>query len=266
MESNSPTNGGQSVPRAATPPQPMTAQAVQERPNPPALNYREIVVISHSALLYWWPVWVVGYVMAALTYWQGEPIQIGATRNWFYPSSNLGVIFFLTLFLVVVATNTTERGLASALTIVSIVLVTVLLAYLDWWESILTWFGNLKIYLNLGAYFWLSTLVLIVWLLTVFVFDRMSYWRFKPGQVTHEFVLGAEAKSFDTDNMILVEHRDDVFRHWLFAFGAGDMIVKPYGADREEILIPNVLFIGPKVRVIEHMLATEPGSLPRDVR
>ncbi len=28
----------------------------------------EIVIISHSTLFYWWPVWVTGYVMAALTY------------------------------------------------------------------------------------------------------------------------------------------------------------------------------------------------------
>jgi hypothetical protein len=28
----------------------------------------EIVIISHSSLFYWWPVWLVGYVMAILTY------------------------------------------------------------------------------------------------------------------------------------------------------------------------------------------------------
>src|SRR5262249_32317728 len=31
----------------------------------------EVVIISHSPLFYWWPVWAVGFVMAALSYWRG---------------------------------------------------------------------------------------------------------------------------------------------------------------------------------------------------
>ena len=31
----------------------------------------EIVIISHSPMFYWWPVWLSGYVMAALTYFNG---------------------------------------------------------------------------------------------------------------------------------------------------------------------------------------------------
>ena len=30
----------------------------------------EVVIISHSPLFYWWPVWVVGFLMAVLTWWQ----------------------------------------------------------------------------------------------------------------------------------------------------------------------------------------------------
>jgi len=31
----------------------------------------QVVVISHSPLFYWWPVWAVGFLMAGLTYWYG---------------------------------------------------------------------------------------------------------------------------------------------------------------------------------------------------
>ena len=34
----------------------------------------EIVVISHSPLFYWWPVWMVGFLMAGLSYWHGERV------------------------------------------------------------------------------------------------------------------------------------------------------------------------------------------------
>src|SRR4051794_27743212 len=34
---------------------------------PPAYD-NKVTVISHSNLFYWWPVWAVGFLMAALTY------------------------------------------------------------------------------------------------------------------------------------------------------------------------------------------------------
>jgi hypothetical protein len=100
----------------------------------------------------------------------------------------------------------------------------------------------------------------LVWVFTFFVFDRMSYWRIRPGQVTHEYVFGASAKSYDTDNMVLEKHRDDIFRHWILGLGAGDLRILPYGAKREEIAVPNVLFVGSKVEAFQRMIATEPAK------
>lgn len=37
---------------------------------------REITVISHSNLFYWWPVWAVGFVMAAITYIRNEHLVV----------------------------------------------------------------------------------------------------------------------------------------------------------------------------------------------
>ena len=34
----------------------------------------QVVIISHSPLFYWWPVWVVGFLMAAVSYWQGDRV------------------------------------------------------------------------------------------------------------------------------------------------------------------------------------------------
>jgi hypothetical protein len=36
----------------------------------------EIVIISHSSLFYWWPVWLVGFIMAILTYWDGHRLAV----------------------------------------------------------------------------------------------------------------------------------------------------------------------------------------------
>ncbi|HKB36662.1 MAG TPA: hypothetical protein VKD72_09425, partial [Gemmataceae bacterium] len=37
---------------------------------------RQVVVISHSPLFYWWPVWAVGFIMAGLSYWQGYQMAL----------------------------------------------------------------------------------------------------------------------------------------------------------------------------------------------
>src|SRR5262245_26396606 len=37
---------------------------------------REITLISHSMLFYWWPIWVVGYVMALITYFENNRLAV----------------------------------------------------------------------------------------------------------------------------------------------------------------------------------------------
>ncbi len=260
-------NAGQ---RPATPPAyaAPAAQAVPATtpattaPAPTSEKEAEIILIGHSQLLYWWPVWLVGFVMAGLTSLDGQMVQIGDSLVRFHPNHNLGVFFFLTLFLVIVVSNVSFRGLVSVAVILTAMLITVVLIYFDWWGIILGWFGDLKIYLNQGAYFWFSTLLFLVWAFTVFAFDRFSYWRVRAGQVTNEYVLGTGSRSFGSGKLTLEKRRSDVFRHWLFGLGSGDLTIHMSGATREDAYIPNVLFIHSKMRVIERMireLPTEPG-------
>jgi hypothetical protein len=188
----------------------------------------------------------------------GIPKQIGNAQELFHPSSSPGVIFVLTLALVILIANVTVRGLGSVIVILSLALITLALAYFHQWDVVLQWVGNLKIHMNLGAYFWMSTIILSFWVLTVVIFDHLSYWRITPGQVTHENILGASSKSYDAENMILEKLRDDLVRHWFLGFGSGDLVIRPFGAQQDVIQIPNVFFLGTKVRRIEHMIATQP--------
>jgi hypothetical protein len=53
------------------------------RPAPGHSSHREraevlqVIVYGHSALFYWWPLWVAGYVMALLTWLHHEQAVIG---------------------------------------------------------------------------------------------------------------------------------------------------------------------------------------------
>ncbi|MDB5385175.1 MAG: hypothetical protein JWM11_821 [Planctomycetaceae bacterium] len=219
-----------------------------------------IRLFSHSSLFYWWPVWVAGYIMAALTYLQGHQVAIGADKEWFHYSSDPGVIFFLVLFLVILITNLSVRGLASGMVILGVCLVTVTLAYLGLWNRILDICGQLRIHLNLGAYFWFSTLLFLSWTFSIFGMDRVSYWQVTPGQLTHTTLFGSGSKSYNTQGMTLEKHRSDLFRNWLLGFGSGDLLIQTAGATREQIDVPNVLFIGAKVTAIQRLIAEVPDQ------
>lgn len=256
------------VPAADRSEQPRASDAESEPAMPveaetPA-SQRELRIYSHSPILYWWPVWAVGYLMAFLTYSHGNPAQNEAAeqaQTWFHPSNNLGVVFVLVLFLVILITNFSIRGLASGMVIMGGLLLTVVLAYIGWWDEVFSWFSNLKIHLSLGAYFWLSTLMLLTWAVTVFVLDRLSYWEVTPGQLTHISLYGAGSQSYNTQGMGLEKHRDDLFRHWLLGFGSGDLKILTSGASRERIDLFNVLFIGSKVEIMQRLIAEVPEEL-----
>ena len=246
-------------PAPVTRPAPLAATAESEDRRE-EVEHPSVTIVSHSSLFYWWPVWVVGYIMAALTVSQGSTVPIGANEVTLHPSNNVGVLFFLTIFLVILITNIAVRGLGSLVVIMALVTTAVTMAYFRVWDDVLGWLGGLTVYLNQGAYFWFSTLLLITWLVTVFVFDRMNFWVIKPGQITYQKFWGMGSKSFDTENMTLEKHRDDLFRHWILGLGTGDLRIQTYGAKSQEIFIPNVLFVGSKVHAVQHLIAQEPSS------
>ncbi|HEV3385279.1 MAG TPA: hypothetical protein VG097_10700 [Gemmata sp.] len=55
-----------------------TAPTPPSSPLPPLAppQRKEITLISHSMLFYWWPIWVLGYVMALITYFDNERLAI----------------------------------------------------------------------------------------------------------------------------------------------------------------------------------------------
>ena len=143
-------------------PQPVmhTDPALQHHPDTPP---QELRVYSHSTFFYWWPVWLTGYIMALVTRIGGDEVQIGNSKVWFHESKNLGVIFTLLFFLVILITNVSLRGMASVVAILSFAFGVLLLAYFKMWEEVLNWMGMVSIYMNMGFYVFFSTLVLIVW-------------------------------------------------------------------------------------------------------
>lgn len=252
-------------PAPAAPAPASTQPAVQNAPASEQPFREALRVYSHSTFFYWWPVWLTGYIMALVTYLDGQKVAIGNSEVWFHRSKNLGVLFTLLFFLVILITNVTVRGLASVVVILAAAFGALLLAYMGWWEDVLNWVGMVSIYMNMGFYIFFSTLVLIVWAFSVFVYDHLTYWRVTPGQLTHDAVIGGAQKSYDTRGMVFEKQRQDLFRHWILGLGSGDIQISTTGARRETFSIPNVLFVDAKISEIQKMIAMQPDQFQAPV-
>ncbi len=251
-------------------------------------------VISHSHLFYWWPVWFFGFVFALWTYLDNDRLAIighesrivktengkevhinveGDNKRLFddadqtkddknayvpkirvSPRTWMGPLYLVILFLVILITNVPLRGLWSLVTIILIVVIALVLSLMNSWDVLLKALGDLHVFINMAGYLALSVALFIAWVVAVYFFDRRTYMTFGPGQVRVCEEIGGREKVYDTTNLSLEKRRDDWFRHIVLGFGTGDLTVKTAGADRHEIILPNVAFIAFKIKAIEHML------------
>jgi hypothetical protein len=254
-----------------------------------------IKVVSHTGLLYWWPVWLVGFVLSGLTYLDGSRMAIvpegtkvkavgpkayeltvpdrpGASlvqaeeatardQNAFplrvSASRNYGMVYLVVLLLVIFGTNAPMRGLWSVVMILFLFLVTLLLAYFNAWDWILDRLWGLHVEISLAGYLVPSVVLLVLWLVTVFGIDHLRYVLFRAGQFVVRKEIGDARLVYDTTRVTLQKNRSDLLRHWVLGFGAGDLIIQVPNQGKE-ILLPNVLFVNRKVQQVADLMKIRP--------
>jgi hypothetical protein len=264
-------------------------------PNTPVADERplQVVVVSHSPLFYWWPVWLIGFLMAGISYWQGYQVafvppgtvaeravhveghdgsrdvliapsgkslpkdaddELKQPRLVMAASNDLGIIWAVTLCLVVVITHLPLRGLWSVIVIVILVFTTILFSVLGMWDPILRSIRVIDIHLTAFSYLSISLFLFAIWLVTFLFFDRLVYMIFSRGQLRVRMAIGDGETVHDTRGMTVERHRDDLFRHWLLGFGSGDLTVRTSGNNSKQMELPNVLGIGRKLSLVQTML------------
>jgi hypothetical protein len=274
----------------------MSVEQPQTPPSKPASDYRQITVISHSTLFYWWPVWAMGFLLGILSLTFGQRIVIvpegtraahNATVNvpdqketfedrevYILPTGqkepisnphlhiakgkNFGVLFATVLLLVIVITNVPLRGLWSFMVIFLVVALAIIFALAGWWDVILLHLSYLDIRINAGGYIFISTILFAIWLFTVLLFDKQVYMIFSPGQFKVCTEIGGGEQTYSTMGLTLEKQRSDLFRHWILGLGSGDLIVKTTGAQAHHFEMPNVLFVSSKMQRIEDMIRKIP--------
>jgi hypothetical protein len=261
-------------------------------PQPPAEteiipDRRELFIYSHSHLFYWWPVWAIGFLMAVLTWFEGSRMAVVppdtkavaaneadgdkliVPKGEFLPrdadgkisephlrmsqSRKLGVIYATVLLLVIFVSNVPLRGLWSVLILLGVLLFILICSLAGAWDWIVTNWRLIDIRINMGGYLFISVILFIIWAVTVFIFDHRSYVVVTPGQVRVCLAVGAGEAVYDTTGIIFKKQQNDLFRHWIIGLGSGDLII-PKSNTHEEIDMPNVLFIGSKIKEIEQLI------------
>lgn len=251
----------------------------------------EVRIYSHSSLFYWWPVWAVGFIMALLTWADGSRMALvpygtkpeaardipgsgtrdvlivpeGKTlprdkdKNLVEPgphmanSAKLGVIYATVLIVIIVVSNVPLRGLWSIIIILGIVMFVLVMSLWGLWDDLVRVIKFLDIRINLGGYAFISAVLFIIWAVTVFVFDHRTYVIVTSGQVRVCMAIGAGETLYDTTGMTFSKRQDDLFRHWIVGLGSGDLIIHRSNTT-QEIDMPNVLFVGSKIKEIERLI------------
>ena len=180
-----------------------------------------------------------------------------ATAPGAQPSSALGLTYLVILLLLIVFTNVRLRGINSVVALLAVAFVAMLLAWFGWWDDIARMIPYLSVHMNTGFYLVLSTGLLIIWLLMFFVFDRLTYWRIRPGQMTEEHLIGGGAESFDTNGLRFQKLSSDLFRAML-GFDAGNPKATMAGERGAAIELPNVISVDRKVHSIEKLISVKP--------
>ena len=183
-----------------------------------------------------------------------EGQQVAHVKPRVSPRSWMGPTFLFILLLVIIITNVPLRGLWSLVVLIGLVVLALLISLFKWWDNILGALVSLHIFINMAGYLVLAVVLFAAWLVATFIFDRRSYMIFTPGQVRVCEEIGARERTYDTTGMTIEKHRDDWFRHIFLGFGSGDLSIRTAGADRHEIVMPNIALIGFKIDPIQQLI------------
>jgi hypothetical protein len=225
--------------------------------------------------LYWWPVWLVGFCLALVTYLdggrmaylpagthvEGRALVLPESASPEEPQERvahnpyLGTWFFLTLLIVFVCSNVQLRGLWEGIAVLFLAVALLVVLHFGLWGTLADWVRQLHVHINLAGYLFVSCGLLAVWLACVFVFDRRTYVAFSAGQVRIREHIGQAEKVYDVTNMTFQVLPNVFLRHRVLGlYGAGDLVIRTGGPHSEVLEWPNVLFARSRFRQIQERL------------
>lgn len=240
------------TPTPAPPAAPQRAVAVYNVARPGAKQEVDhIIVYGHSNLFYWWPVWLISFILAAVTYARGNQAAVPGEA---VTGNGPGAVFVVTLLVVALSSTVLLRGMMSVLAAVVAVTLAVAFAWFGWWDNIFAYLGGLDIRINTAGYLCIGIPLFVAWVFVMVLYDRQHYVVFGPGQIRYVQEIGDSEMVIPSEGSTVEKRRSDGIRHWFLGLGAGDLVIRVGGSDGPTIGMDNVLRIGRKMAVIDRML------------
>lgn len=231
-------------------------------PQSSAATTKSISVYRHYDLLYWWVVWAYAAVAAVVTHAFGDDVLIGGKALKVYSEPALGIGFVATLLFVVVFTAIRARGVLALVLIMIIIGVIAMLHVAGPLKWMIGAYPSLRVHMNLAFYVVVVSVLLPIWILSTFAFNRFHYYTFGPGrQVGDKKLIGGGSRDYAVHAINVHRLSDDIFVHrilglWWLGGGTGDVevIFSVPGGGMQTFTLPNVWRAEKKVAEINRIV------------
>ncbi|MEQ8559761.1 MAG: hypothetical protein RIB03_15735 [Henriciella sp.] len=206
-------------------------------------------VFTHSPILYWWPIWLLGFISYLL--------QVTDIAGPGTPERMLGLIFVFTLAFVIFSTTVRLRGANSVIFGLILIIGFILLTFANLSGPIASFLGQLDIRMSNMFYLATGAIVFIMWALMIFGFDKVRYWEVVPGQLHERVFWGSGDRAESGANARCRYRSDDFLRHRILGLVVTGDIEVTLG-DGEVWHMHNVIFAKSKTRKINALIVTRP--------
>ena len=173
-------------------------------------------VFSHSSIIYWWPLWVFGFLFFLLS-------QFGLGDNE-AAQRIMGLTYAIVLLFVVFSTTVRLRG-ANSVIFGLVVVIGIILLVTSGMTGLLTSFAaSLDVTMSPMFYLVVGTGVFLEWALMFWGFDRVKFWDIVPGQMHEKIFWGSGNRSENGANAKCHYRADDFLRHRILGWNnTGDL-------------------------------------------
>ena len=196
-------------------PKPEAAQAKVEIAK--SSSSEPLRIYSHSAIIYWWPIWALGFLFFILGSFGAEETNVS--------DRIMGLTFVFTLIFVIFSTTVRLRGANSVIFGLIVLITFILLATSGLTGALGNFVGSLDVHMSPMFYLVIGIGVFFEWVLMFFGFDRVKYWEIVPGQMHEKVIWGSGNRSENGANAKCHYRSDDFLRHRIlgFLFATGDL-------------------------------------------
>jgi hypothetical protein len=207
-------------------------------------------IYTHSPILYWWPIWVLGFVFGFVSMFVGGEGTEAAARV-------QGQTFVFVLVFVIFSTTVKLRGANSVILGLILLIGAILLATANLSGPVAAFIGGLDIRMSQSFYWFIGVSVFVMWAVMIFGFDKVKFYEIAPGQVRERVFWGSGDRAESGANARCKYLKDDFLRHRMLGLIVTGDIEITLG-DGEVWYLHNVLFAKEKAHRINELIVTRP--------